>query len=98
VKRFRTFAASAVASSIAIAACNPGPTHNRAADEAEIHALLDSIAASFKTGDMDKVLSIYADDVRVLGIDRAGALIGPLGLTCGSRSARARLRKRATCS
>ena len=45
------------------------PTHDRAADEAEIRRLLDSIAGSFKTGDMDRVLAVYADDVRVLGID-----------------------------
>jgi ketosteroid isomerase-like protein len=67
----RILAACTVAASAAIAACSGGsaPQHDRAADEAEIHQLLDSIAGSFKTGDMDQVLAIYADDVLVLGID-----------------------------
>jgi ketosteroid isomerase-like protein len=56
---------------VTVAACSGTSTHHdRTADEAEIHQLLDSIAGSFKTGDMDKVLSIYADDVLVLGIDQ----------------------------
>jgi len=68
----RSFALCVVAVSIAIAACSGSqtPKHDRVADEAEIHTMLDGIAGSFKTGDMDKVLSIYADDVLVLGIDQ----------------------------
>ena len=67
----RILAPSVVAVSASLAACSGNPTakHDRAADEAEIHRLLDSIAGSFKTGDMDQMLSIYADDVLVLGID-----------------------------
>lgn len=67
----RILAACTVAASVAFAACSGGstPRHDRATDEAEIHKMLDSIAASFKTGDMNSVLSIYADDVLVLGID-----------------------------
>ncbi len=68
----RLLAACIAATSLAIAACSGGstPKHDRAADEAEIHKMLDAIAGSFKTGDMDKVLGIYADDVLVLGIDQ----------------------------
>jgi ketosteroid isomerase-like protein len=68
----RTLAACTVAASVALAACSSGstPRHDRTADEAEIHKLLDSIAGSFKTGDMEQVLAIYADDVLVLGIDQ----------------------------
>jgi ketosteroid isomerase-like protein len=68
----RILAACTVAASAALAACSGGstPRHDRAADEAEIHKLIDSIAGSFKTGDMEKVLAIYADDVLVLGIDQ----------------------------
>src|SRR5690348_296624 len=67
----RLVAASVVLGAAALAACSgtSTPPHDRAADEAEIHKLLDSIAGSFKTGNMDQVLSIYADDVLVLGID-----------------------------
>ena len=63
---------AAVTAALTLAACSGGstPRHDRVADEAEIHTMLDSIAASFKTGDMDKVLAIYADDVLVLGIDQ----------------------------
>jgi ketosteroid isomerase-like protein len=68
----RTLAACIVATSITFAACSGGstPRHDRAADEAEIHKLLDGIAGSFKTGDMEQVLAVYADDVLVLGIDQ----------------------------
>jgi len=68
----RMLAIGTVAASAAMAACSGGsaPQHDRAADEAEIHALLDGIAGSFKTGDMDRVLGNYADDVLVLGIDQ----------------------------
>ncbi len=68
----RILATCTVAVSVALAACSGGstPRHDRATDEAEIHELIDSIAGSFKTGDMDQVLSIYADDVLVLGIDQ----------------------------
>ena len=68
----RVLAACTVAGSVALGACSGGstPRHDRAADEAEIHKMLDSIAASFKTGNMDQVLAIYADDVLVLGIDQ----------------------------
>jgi len=67
----RILAAGAAAATVTLVACSGGsmPTHDRAADEAEIRKLLDSIAGSFKTGDMDRVLAVYADDVRVLGID-----------------------------
>jgi len=60
------------AAALALGACSgpPTPAYDRAADEAEIRGLLDGIAASFKTGDMDKVLEAYADDVLVLGIDQ----------------------------
>jgi ketosteroid isomerase-like protein len=60
------------AAAFALGACSgpPTPAHDRAADEAEIRGLLDSIAGSFETGDMDKVLEVYADDVLVLGIDQ----------------------------
>ncbi len=68
----RVLAACTVAASMALAACSGGstPRYDRATDEAEIHKMLDGIAASFKTGDMDQVLSIYADDVLVLGIEQ----------------------------
>ena len=68
----RILAAGTLAASVALAACSGGskPGHDRAADEAEIHKMLDSIAGSFKTGDMEQVLAIYADDVLVLGIDQ----------------------------
>ena len=68
----RILATCAVAASVALAACSGGspPQHDRAADEAEIHKLLDGIAGSFKTGDMEQVLAVYADDVLVLGIDQ----------------------------
>ena len=68
----RIFAAWTVAASITVAACSGGSAtrHDRAADEAEIRKLLDGIAASFKTGDMEQVLAVYADDVLVLGIDQ----------------------------
>ena len=68
----RILAACTVALSVALTACSGGskPRHDRAADEAEIHQLIDSIAGSFKTGDMEQVLAIYADDVLVLGIDQ----------------------------
>ena len=64
--------AAVAAAFLAIAACSapPTPAYDRAADEAEIRGMLDSIAGSFKTGDMDKVLEVYADDVLVLGIDQ----------------------------
>jgi ketosteroid isomerase-like protein len=60
------------AAALALGACSgpPTPAYDRAADEAEIRGLLDSIAGSFKTGDMDEVLEVYADDVLVLGIDQ----------------------------
>jgi ketosteroid isomerase-like protein len=60
------------AAELALGACSgrPTPAYDRAADEAEIRGMLDSIAGSFKTGDMDKVLEVYADDVLVLGIDQ----------------------------
>ncbi|MEO8465008.1 MAG: DUF4440 domain-containing protein [Gammaproteobacteria bacterium] len=72
MKPTRTLAAWTLAASIGLTGCSGGstPKHDRAADEAEIHKLLDSIAGSFKTGDMDQVLAIYADDVLVLGIDQ----------------------------
>ncbi len=67
-----TRVAAALAVSAALTACSGAstPPHDRAADEAEIHKMLDSIAGSFKTGDMEQVLAIYADDVLVLGIDQ----------------------------
>ncbi len=57
---------------LATAACSgpPNSPYDRAADEAEIRGMLDSIAGSFKAGDMEKVLAVYADDVLVLGIDQ----------------------------
>ena len=68
----RVLSACTVAASMAVAACSGGstPKYDRAADEAEIHRMLDDIAGSFKTGDMDKVLNVYADDVLVLGIEQ----------------------------
>lgn len=68
----RTLAACTVVTSAALAACSGGstPGHDRAADEAEIHNLIDGIAGSFKTGDMEQVLAVYSDDVLVLGIDQ----------------------------
>lgn len=61
-----------LAAVLALAACSgpPTPAYDRSADEAEIRALLNSIAGSFKTGDMETVLAVYADDVLVLGIDQ----------------------------
>ena len=68
----RILATCATAASLTFVACSGSsiPQHDRAADEAEIHKMLDSIAGSFKTGDMDQVLAIYADDVLVLGVEQ----------------------------